>query len=192
LRPFRHSSVAKKPRFLPRPTPETDASTHPHDFIFVGKSRRSSAEPGGLNVDVAVFYDVETRALVQAVKRNEDRFPPDFMFQHTEEEFANLRSQSVMSSSWGGRRHLPYAFTEHGVAMLSGVLKSRRAVLVSVAIVRTFVHLRQLLSSNRSLALRLDALEKKYDRHFRVVFEAIRELMEPPPKPTKKIGFRHE
>ena len=145
-----------------------------------------------LDADIATFYSVETRVLVQAVKRNADRFPTDFMFQLTAQEFSNLRSQIVMSSSWGGRRHPPYAFTEHGVAMLAAVLKSPQAVEVSVAIVRAFVRLREILVSSRSLALRLDALERKYDRKFRAVFEAIRELMMPVSKPRRKIGFRHE
>jgi len=153
-----------------------------------------------LDADIAVLYGVETRALVQAVKRNPDRFPPDFMFQLTWEETRALRSQSVTlddrAEKGSGRgkhtKHLAYAFTEQGVAMLSSVLRSEQAIRVNIEIMRAFVRLRQVLATNQVLGRRLDALEKKYDGHFRVVFEAIRELMEPPPKPTKKIGFRHE
>lgn len=142
-----------------------------------------------LDVDLAALYGVENRTLIQAVKRNLERFPDDFMFQLTEEEFEILRSQTVTSRSWGGRRYRPYAFTEHGVAMLSAVLRSPRAVQVSIEIVRTFVQLRQMLAENAGLALKLRALEKKYDAQFRVVFDAIRELMTPPQKPKRQIGF---
>ena len=120
--------------------------------------------------------------LVQAVKRNAERFPSDFMFQLSDEEFANLKSQ-IVTSSWGGqRRASPYAFTEQGVAMLSTVLRSRRAVLVNIEIMRTFVRLRQLMAGNSDLARKLAELEKKYDRQFKVVFDAIRALMRPPVK----------
>lgn len=142
-----------------------------------------------LDEDLAQLYEVETKVLVQAVKRNLDRFPADFMFQLTQNEFDLLRSQSV-TSSWGGRRYPPYAFTEQGVAMLSSVLRSERAVQVNIAIMRAFVQLRQIISSHADLARKLSALENKYDTQFKVVFEAIRELMISP-KPTKKkpIGF---
>src|SRR4051794_39673743 len=129
-----------------------------------------------LDQDLAVLYGVTTGALVRAVKRNSERFPSDFMFQLNATEFRNLRSQSGISSFHGGRRYPPYAFTEQGIAMLSSVLKSRRAVQVNVQIMRTFVRLRQLLSSNAALAKRLDELEKKYDASFRAVFDAIRDL----------------
>ena len=146
-----------------------------------------------LDADLAQLYGVETRVLVQAVRRNIDRFPDDFMFQLTKEEFDNLRSQIGISSQWGGRRYPPYAFTEQGVAMLSSVLRSKRAVLVNVQIMRTFVRLRQLLSSHADLARKLAALERKYDRQFKVVFDVIRQLMEPPPGPKRKpIGFQTE
>jgi hypothetical protein len=161
-----------------------------------------------LDADLAVLYGVETRALVQAVKRNVSRFPDDFMFQLTEDEAAtlrrhfgtsnadggmNLRSQIVISSSWGGRRYRPYAFTEQGVAMLSSVLRSDRAVQVNVQIMRTFVKLRRLLATHEDLARKLDALERKYDQQFKAVFDAIRELMAPPdPKPRRRIGFGRE
>ena len=141
--------------------------------------------------DLAALYEVETKALNQAVRRNKGRFPRDFMFQLSEKETKTLRSQIVTSKSGsGGRRYRPFVFTEQGVAMLSSVLKSDRAVLVNVAIMRAFVRLRQLLVSNGELARKLDKLEKKYDRQFRVVFEAIRQLMTPSPGNPKQIGFR--
>jgi len=133
---------------------------------------------------------VEPRALVQAVKRNRERFPKDFMFQLSAREFAVLKSQIVISTWGGARRAAPYAFTEQGVAMLSSVLRSKRAVLVNIQIMRTFVRLRRLLASHAELERRLDDLEKKYDKTFKVVFDAIRELMEPPEKPKKRIGFQ--
>ncbi|OGQ26322.1 MAG: DNA-binding protein [Deltaproteobacteria bacterium RBG_16_71_12] len=144
-----------------------------------------------LDAELAALYGVETRELIQAVKRNIDRFPADFMFQLSAEELAALRSQSVMSkpAGRGGRRTLPYAFTEQGVAMLSSVLRSDRAVQVNIEIMRAFVRLRQLLRQNAELARRLVALEKKYDARFRAVFDAIRELMEPATKAKRLIGF---
>jgi hypothetical protein len=140
--------------------------------------------------DLAAMYGVETKALVRAVTRNLGRFPPDFMFRLTAEEHRPLRYQFGTSNSGrGGRRHLPYAFTEQGVAMLSSVLRSPRAVAVNVEIMRAFVRLRQLLMENTELSKKLAALERKYDGQFRVVFEAIRELMEPAPLPERRIGF---
>jgi hypothetical protein len=131
--------------------------------------------------------------LVRAVKRNQERFPPDFTFQLTDDEFERLRCQfgtSNMPQGRGGRRYAPYAFTEQGVAMLSGVLRSQRAVAVNVEIMRTFVRLRQMLASHADLARKLDALEQKYDAQFKIVFDAIRQLMAPPaPGPRRKIGF---
>jgi len=142
-----------------------------------------------LSTDLAELYEVAPRVLMQAVKRNIARFPEDFMFQLTRSEQSNLKSQFV-TSSWGGaRRAAPYAFTEQGVAMLSSVLRSRRAVQVNIAIMRAFVKLREILASNRDLARRLDEMEKKYDRQFKVVFDAIRELMTPPERPRRRIGF---
>lgn len=143
-----------------------------------------------LRGDLAVLYDVEPRALVQAVKRNLDRFPADFMFQLTRAEFANLKSQTV-TSSWGGvRRATPYAFTEQGVAMLSSVLNSPRAVKVNIEIMRAFVRLRLVLSTHADLARKLAALERKYDAQFREVCAAIRELMVPKETRKEPIGFR--
>src|SRR5579863_5543915 len=143
-----------------------------------------------LSFDLAPLYAVPVRALVQAVKRNASRFPADFMFQLSYAEFKILKSQSV-TSSWGGaRRSRPYAFTEQGVAMLSSVLRSERAVQVNVEIMRAFVRLRDLIGHDREMSRRLDDLESKYDRQFKVVFDAIRELMAPPaPALKRKIGF---
>ena len=129
-----------------------------------------------------------TKVLVQAVKRNLERFSSDFMFQLEKQELAILRSQSV-TSSWGGRRYPPYAFTEQGVAMLSTVLRSPRAIAVNIEIMRAFVRLRLILASNKDLARRLDQLEAKTDAKFKVVFEAIRELMTPPEPKRRPIGF---
>ena len=145
-----------------------------------------------LDADLAALYGVETKVLVQAVKRNKHRFPPDFMFQLTRTEFEILRSQTVTSSQWGGRRYPPYAFTEQGVAMLSSVLNSRRAIRVNIEIMRAFVRLRQILASHADLARRLDDLERKYDGQFRVVFQVIRELMAPPDRERKQIGYSAE
>ncbi|MDP2759692.1 MAG: ORF6N domain-containing protein [Sideroxyarcus sp.] len=151
-----------------------------------------------LDDDLAALYEVETKALNRAVKRNLDRFPEDFMFQLSADELANLRSQSgtsslrsqIDTSRWGGRRYPPYAFTEQGVSMLSSVLRSTRAIQVNIEIMRAFVQLRQMLASNAELSGKLAALEKKYDIKFRAVFEAIRELMTPSdPKKKRPIGF---
>lgn len=142
-----------------------------------------------LDADLALLYEVEVKVLNQAVKRNIERFPADFMFQLTKDEAEILRSQVVTSSSWGGRRYQPYAFTEQGVAMLSSVLRSPRAVQVNIEIMRAFVRLRQMLQQNADLARKLAALEKKYDAQFKVVFDAIRQLMTPPGKPKRRIGF---
>ena len=144
-----------------------------------------------LDTDLAALYGVETGQLVRAVKRNISRFPHDFMFQLSKDEFENLRCHFGTSSQWGGRRYPPYAFTEQGVAMLSSILKSRRAVQVNIEIMRTFVRLRRILASNADLARKLDELENKYDAQFRVVFEAIRQLMVPaePEPPKRRIGF---
>ena len=141
------------------------------------------------STQLAELYEVEPRALVQAVKRNIERFPPDFMFQLSKAEFKNLKSQ-IVTSSWGGlRRAAPFAFTEQGVAMLSSVLNSKRAVQVNIEIMRAFVRLRQIMSTHKDLARKLEALEKKYDAQFKVVFDAIRQLMTPPEAKKRKIGF---
>jgi phage regulator Rha-like protein len=143
-----------------------------------------------LDSDLAELYGVETKALNRAVKRNQNRFPNDFMFQLTSEEAANLRCQiGTSSSQYGGRRYLPYAFTEHGALMLANVLNSERAAQTSVMVVRAFVRLRQMLASNAELSRKLAVLENKYDAQFKVVFDAIRQLMSPPARPKREIGF---
>ena len=144
-----------------------------------------------LDEALAALYEVEIKVLNQAVRRNLDRFPPDFMFQLTREEGAFLRSQIVTLKTGRGRhrKYLPLAFTEQGVAMLSSVLRTKRAVRVNIEIMRAFVQLRQMLSSHADLAQKLEALEKKYDAQFKVVFDAIRELMAPPVPPKRRIGF---
>ena len=151
-----------------------------------------------LDEDLAALYEVETKELNRAVKRNIERFPDDFMFQLTADEFANLRFQfgtsslksQIDTSRWGGRRYPPYAFTEQGVSMLSSVLRSSRAIQVNIAIMRTFVQLRQMLSSNTELSRKLVALEKNYDVKFKAIFEAIHQLMAPAdPKKKRPIGF---
>jgi ORF6N domain len=144
-----------------------------------------------LDQDLAALYEVETKALVQAVQRNIGRFPPDFMFQLSFQEFTALRSQIVTSKGRGGRRTAPYAFTEHGVAMLSSVLRSERAVEINIEIIRAFVKLRQLVASNAELTGRLNRLEQNYDSQFKVVFDAIRQLMSEatPVPPKRRIGF---
>ena len=164
-----------------------------------------------LSHDLARLYGVETRTLNQAVTRNLERFPDDFVLQLTEEEWVALRSQTVILNDQGQpfpeetpaalrsqivilkrgqhSKYLPYAFTEQGVAMLSSVLRSPRAVQVNVAIMRSFVRLRQLLLTNADLAKKLDAMERNYDGQFKIVFDALRQLMAPPDKPRREIGF---
>jgi len=142
-----------------------------------------------LDEDIAVLYEVETRHLVQAVQRNQDRFPTDFMFRLTREEFDELRANLGVVGQHGGRRKAPYAFTEHGVAMLSGVLRSERAVQANVLVIRAFVRMRTVISAHRELVARIDELEARYDSQFSVVFEAIRQLMLPPAPPRNPIGF---
>jgi len=143
-----------------------------------------------LDVHLAALYGVTTKRLNEQVKRNRSRFPDDFTFQLTPDEVDTLRSQIATSKSGrGGRRYAPYVFTEQGVAMLSTVLNSERAIQVNIEIMRAFVRLRQLLASNDRLARKLEALEKKYDAQFKVVFEAICQLMAPPEPKKRKIGF---
>jgi hypothetical protein len=144
-----------------------------------------------LDSDLADLYQVETRVLNQAVRRNLDRFPDDFMFQLTGEEFTNMISQIVTSSSYGGRRKPPLVFTEQGVAMLSSVLSSGNAIQVNINIMRAFVQVKRLGLTILDIRRKLDGMEKKYDRQFKIVFDAIRQLLAPPPAPVKKfrIGF---
>ena len=145
-----------------------------------------------LDTDLAELYEVPTKAFNQAVKRNPERFPRDFMIRLTATEDLALRSQSVTSNNTrGGRRYLPYAFTEQGIAMLSSVLNSPRAIQVNVSIMRAFVRLREIAVTHKDLLQKVNDMEKKYDDNFQNVFSAIRELMEPPPVPPKRrIGFR--
>ena len=141
-----------------------------------------------LDFDLAALYGVSTKSLNQAVRRNSMRFPPDFAFRLTPEEVANLKSQFA-TSRWGGTRYAPRAFTEQGVAMLSGVLNSPTAVAVNVEIMRAFVTLRRVHGEHAELARRIDELEARYDESFKVVFDAIRALMEPPATVSRPIGF---
>jgi hypothetical protein len=187
----------------------------PSDSLAIHVERRIyfiRGEKVMLDYDLAALYGVPTKSLNLAVKRNVERFPSDFMFQLTRTEAEGLRFQigtskpladgrrsglrfqnETSKNRRGGRRYLPYAFTEQGVAMLSSVLRSARAVHVNIAIMRTFVRLREMLLSNADLARKLNALEKKYDAQFKVVFDAIRELMTPPEPPRRQIGFHsHE
>jgi len=147
-----------------------------------------------LDRDLASLYEVSTGALNQAVRRNRDRFPVDFMFQLTSAEVAELNLSQIVIGSEKHRdpRLRPYAFTEQGVAMLSSVLRSKRAIIVNIEIMRAFVKLRQLLVSNTEFARRLDKLESKYDKQFKIVFAAIRHLMAKPSKDRKEIGFRSQ
>jgi len=164
----------------------------PHEVIerkiFIIRGQKVMLSP-----ILAELYGVETRALIQAVKRNAERFPEDFMFQLTDEEYKNLKSQIVISSWGGSRRAYPYAFTEQGVSMLSSVLNSKRAIQVNIAIIRTFVRLKQMLLTHKDLAQKLSELERrmeKHDEHIHTIFQAIRQLMNQPPEPSKrKIGF---
>lgn len=142
-----------------------------------------------LDADLATLYGVETKQLNRAVKRKADRFPEDFMFQLTRSEVAALRYQIGTSNGRGGRRYLPYVFTQEGVAMLSSVLNSPRAIAVNVAIMRAFVRLRQMALSVDELARKLTEMEQKYDQQFQEIFEAIRQLITPPESPNRQIGF---
>ena len=158
------------------------------NFIFLIRGEKVM-----LDSHLAELYQVPTKVLIQAVKRNQERFPDDFAFQLTAQELAHLRSQIVTSNvGRGGRRYLPYAFTEQGVAMLSSVLRSKRAVQVNVAIMRAFVSLRRLLATNETLARKFAELERRLEGHDQAIkslFDAIRELMSPPAKPRREIGF---
>jgi hypothetical protein len=146
-----------------------------------------------LDRDLAELYEVETRVLNQAVKRNLNRFPEDFMFQLTQAEMENWKSQIVISNKDKmGLRKAPYAFTENGVAMLSSVLSSERAVEVNIQIMRTFTRLREMLLTHKDLQRKIEDMEKKYDTQFKVVFDAIRSLMSPAEKPKRKIGFQRK
>jgi ORF6N domain len=142
-----------------------------------------------LSTDLAVLYGVPVRSLIQAVKRNKVRFPPDFLFQLDTDELKILKSQSVISSWGGARRAAPYAFTEHGVAMLSSILRSSRAVQVNIAIMRTFVHLRSMLATHEDLRRKISEMEKRYDSRFRAVFATLQEMLAVQTRPKRRIGF---
>jgi hypothetical protein len=172
-------------------TPSTAPAIESRIFLLRGHKAM-------LDADIAELYGVPTGVLVQAVTRNRERFPPDFLFQLTEQEFMNLKSQSVISSltrikRWGGRRTLPYAFSEQGVAMLSSVLRSRRAIAVNIAIMRAFVRLKTIAGLNSEVAKKLDELEARvagHDATIASIVRAIRELASPPePKTKRRIGF---
>ncbi|KKT29138.1 MAG: KilA-N, DNA-binding domain protein [Candidatus Azambacteria bacterium GW2011_GWC2_45_7b] len=141
-----------------------------------------------IDQDLAELYVVETKALNLAVKRNLARFPSDFMFQLSEKEFKNLRSQ-IETSRWGGRRYVPYAFTEQGVAMLSSILNSDRAIQVNIQVIRTFTKLRELLATNKELRVKIENMEKKYDAELRQVFDVLKQLLIQESKPKGQIGF---
>lgn len=145
-----------------------------------------------LDRDLAELYDVETKVLNQAVKRNSDRFPADFMFQLTKKEFENLKSQFV-TSSWGGVRKMPFAFTEHGVAMLSSVLKSEIAIRVNIQIIRIFTRMREMIMTHKDILLQLEKIEKKltgHDEDITLIFGYLKQLLNPPQSPRRKIGFK--
>lgn len=142
-----------------------------------------------LDADLAELYEVETKALTRAVRRNVDRFPEDFMFELSAEEFDNLRRQFGTSSQWGGRRYPPYAFTEQGVAMLSGILNSMRAIQVNIQIMRTFVQLREMMAGNDQLRRKIEAMERKYDGQFKIVFDALKKILAAPAPKKRRIGF---
>lgn len=149
-----------------------------------------------LDVDIAGLYEVQTKTLNQAVKRNFDRFPSDFMFQLTQEEWSNLRSQFV-TTSWGGSRYLPYAFTEHGITMLASVLKSEKAIKMNIAIVRAFIALREVGMHYHELAVKIKELEKEYNRQFADIYEALKILLEDKQQrgdfaSRTRIGFKNE
>ncbi len=155
-------------------------------FLFRGKKVM-------FDKDLAKLYGVTTGALIQAVKRNAQRFPDDFMYQLTKQEFTALISHFVISKGRGGTRQPPYAFTEHGILMLSSVLNSDRAVQVNIQIMRTFNQLREMLAGNKDLRKKIEEMEKRYDHQFQIVFKAVKKLLEPPVlpqlKPKGPIGF---
>ena len=176
-----HAGAPKKP------TP----SAVPNEKLLAKMVHLVRGEKVLLDMDIARLYGVETGALNRAVKRNIDRFPDDFMFQLDVHEWEHLKCQIGISSEHGGRRVRPYAFTEQGVAMLSSVLHSSRAIQVNIAIMRTFVQLRRLMDQNRQLAQRIDALEARYDEQFSAVFDAIKQLIaeDAQQKTKRRIGF---
>jgi hypothetical protein len=190
---LKRETVAKPRRIAnPRPAPLTPLAAAP---VAVERIERAIVVLRGhkvlLDSDLATLYEVPTKVLLQAVKRNLERFPQDFMFRLNADEFQLLRSQFVTSNTVGrgGRRYAPYAFSEQGVAMLSSVLSSPRAVAVNIEVMRAFVRLRLILASNKELTRRLDQLEAKTDAKFQAVFEAIRQLMATPEPKKRPFGF---
>ena len=159
-----------------------------HSDLILSKINIIRGHKVMLDKDLAELYGVETKRLKEQVKRNIGRFPDDFMFELTKSEFGNLRSH-IATSRWGGTRYAPLAFTEQGVAMLASVLNSPRAIQVNIQIVRAFVKLRQMISSHDELRKKIEAMEDTYDGQFRLVFDAIRELIRVEQSPKKKIGF---
>ena len=165
-------------------------TSHTSDFL-IEKIALLRGHKVLLSNDLASLYCVEHKVMMQAVTRNMTRFPEDFMFQLSVDEWQNLKSQ-IVTSSWGGVRKQPYAFTEQGVAMLSSVLRSPQAIQVNIEIMRTFIQMRQALSQHHELAQRMNALEKNYDVKFKAIFDALRQLMQPTSSPSRPIGFTAE
>jgi len=164
------------------------------DEVVISKIHLIRSQKVMLDVDLAELYHVETRRLNERVKRNIDRFPEDFMFQLTEEEWQNLMSHFA-TSSWGGRRKIPYAFTEHGVLMLSSVLNSDRAIQVNIQIMRIYIKLKEMLMTNKDILLKLEKLERNvitHDQDIKVVFGYLKELLNPKTEPMRKIGFKQK
>lgn len=162
------------------------------DDVVINKIHLVRKQKVMLDKDLAELYDVTTGNLNKAVKRNLSRFPEDFMFRLTDKEFKDLIFQNG-TSSWGGTRKMPYAFTEQGVAMLSSVLNSERAVLVNIHIIRVFTRIRELLSTHKDVLLKLEQLERavvQHDGEIKVIFDHLRELLNPPSEPRRKIGFK--
>jgi ORF6N domain len=170
----------------------SDVSLDPiPDEIIISKIRLIRSQKVIFDVDLAELYRVETKRLNEQVKRNPERFPSDFMFQLTAEEFENLKSQNA-TSSWGGRRKLPLAFTEHGTLMASSVLKSEIAIKVNIQIIRIFNKLREILLSHKDILLKLEEIERKsvgHDQDIQVIFEYLKQLLNPPNPPRRRIGF---
>jgi hypothetical protein len=156
---------------------------------IAGKIYSIRGERVMLDYDLASLYNLEAKRLKEAVRRNRKRFPEDFMFELSKHEYENLRSQFA-SSSWGGQRYTPYAFTEQGVAMLSGILNSDRAINVNIAVMRAFVQMRRMLETHRDLDEKIRKLESKYDEQFSMVFEAIRQLIRKENEPRNPVGFK--
>ena len=156
------------------------------NFIYVVRGEKVM-----LDFDLALLYEVETRVLKQAVRRNIKRFPVDFMFELTTDEYRSLRSHFVTLKRGQHSKYPPFAFTEQGVAMLSGILNSDRAIQVNIAIMRTFVQIRTIMQTNKQLANKIEKLEKKYDENFELVFKALKQLIKKKDKPKKKIGYKN-